>query len=193
MNKILFILPLLILSACGAPQNFTFRYPGQDTGLDKLIDINGYYVSPFGCDSSFLSVYMFYPDGLFTIATATAVSSELTDCFAYGDSGAVCKYPLWGIYRVDGDTIKTQVLRMEGDGCVIFRDYKILPDGAIVNISDYVDPDYTSLGYMANYPSFKVNGCETRALFYPLKVKRSKDECPLLKKKWFTKENERIG
>ncbi|MBK5722963.1 hypothetical protein JGH11_19005 [Dysgonomonas sp. Marseille-P4677] len=187
MNKILYILSLLILSACSAPKNFTLRYRAQDTGLDKLIDIDGCYVSPFGCDSNFFSVYMFYPDGLFTIATATDVSSELVSCFAQGGQSTVCQYPLWGVYAVEGDTIKTQVLRMEGGGCVIFRDYKILPDRSIVNISDYVDPHNTSLGYMANYPSFKANECETRAVFYPLQAKRSKDECPLLKKRWFVK------
>lgn len=186
MNKIVYILSLLCMLGCGAPANFTLRYQDRDTGLDRLIDIEGYYVSPFGCDSSFFSVYMFYPDGLFTIATTTDVSAQLAQCFAHGGKSTVCKYPLWGVYEVSGDTIKTQTLRLDGNGCVIFRNYRILPDRSIVNISDYVEPRYTSLRYMANYPSFKVNECETRALFYPVDTKRSESECPLLKKKWFT-------
>lgn len=188
MKKIIFFFLILVLtSGCGGPKNFTYKYQKEATGLEKLIDINGYYVSPLGCDTSFYSVYMFYPDGLFTIATTSQLLPELIDCFANGGKSNVCKYPLWGTYRIDGDLIKTQTIRMEGDGCTIFRDYRILPDGSIVNVSDYVQPEYTSLGYMENYPSFTRNLCEKAALFYSLPSKRNVTDCPFLNKKWFNK------
>jgi len=186
MKNITFIFLILVLiSGCAGPKNFTYKYQKEITGLEKLIDINGYYISQHGCDTSFYSIYMFYPDGLFTIATTSQILPELIDCFKNGEKSAVCKYPLWGTYRIEGNLIKTQVLRMEGDGCVIFRDYKILLDGNIINVSDYVQPEYTSLGYMENYPSFTANPCEKIALFHPLSSKRNISDCPLLNKKWF--------
>ncbi|MFV0331032.1 MAG: hypothetical protein ACK5KL_14650 [Dysgonomonas sp.] len=186
MRKIyLAIFLALLFYNCGGPKNFTYRYEDKNTGLDKLIDINGYYVSQHRCDSTFYSMYMFYTNGLFTIATTSEILPELIDCFENGGQSDICKYPLWGTYKVEGDLIKTQVIREEGNKCVIFRDYKILPDGNIVNISDYVQPEYTNLGYMENYPSFKENPCSKKADFYPLKFKRDSTACPFLKKKWF--------
>lgn len=176
---------ILLLSECGSPKNFTYCYDDKNTGLDKLIDINGYYVSQFGCDSMFYLMYMFYPNGLFTIATTSEILPELIDCFKTGGRSDICKYPLWGTYKVEGDLIKTQVIREEGNKCVIFRDYKILQDKSIINISDYIQPEYTNLGYMQNYPSLKDNPCSKKADFYPLKSKRDSTECPFIKKKWF--------
>lgn len=188
MNKILFsFFFVYIFYGCGAPKNFTYHFNNENKGLDKLIDINGYYISTHGCDTSFYSIYMFYPNGLFTIATTTEITSELIDCFQNGGASNICKYPLWGTYRIEDNMIKTQTIRMEGNGCTIFRDYKILPDKSILNISDYVQPEYTNLGYMNNYPSFTSNPCEKKAQFYPLKTKRDSTECLLLKKKWFYK------
>ena len=189
MRSLFIIFIAIIFFGCGAPKNFSNRYDGNNTGLDKLININGYYISEHGCDSAFFSIYMFYPDGLFTIATTSRITDELTDCFENGGKNNICKYPLWGTYIVEGDIIKTQVIRPEGNGCVIFRDYRILPNREITNISDYVQPEYTNLGYMENYPSFTSNPCEKAAKFYPLKNKRDSSECTLLKKKWFLKRD----
>lgn len=188
MKKIfILLLAVVIFVSCGMPpKNFTYRYESQDTGLKELIDINGYYISQHGCDSTFYSMYMFYPDGLFTIATTSKILPGLVDCFRNGGKSNICRYPLWGTYRLEGDLIKTQVMRTEGNGFVIFRDYRILPDGkGIVNVSDYVQPEYTNLGYMANYPSFMQNQCESAAIFYPLDTKRDPAECPFIGKKWF--------
>lgn len=188
MKKLLVILVVLSLIGCqSAPNNYSYFYDKQNTGLDQLIDLDGYYVSQFGCDSTFFSVFMFYPDGLFTIATASEVSPELIDCFVNGGKSKICQYPLWGVYRLEGDTIKTQVIVTEGSGCTIFRDYKILGQREIVNISDYVEPEKTNLGYFANYPSFMVNSCAVPAMFYPSVKKRNPGECPFIDKKWFNK------
>lgn len=184
-NLIILFATALLLSCAAPPKNFSYFYRNENTKPDKLINIEGYYVSQHGCDSSFFSVYMFYPTGLFTIATTSKLLPELTDCFEKGGKSAICKYPLWGTYRIEGDLIRTQVIRPEGNGCTIFRDYKILPDGNIVNVSDYVEPRYTNLKYMENYPSFKDNPCETEAVFYPLQSKRDSTDCPWLRKKWF--------
>lgn len=188
MKKFLVILLVFGLIGCqSVPKNYTYFYEKQNTGLDQLIDIDGYYVSQFGCDSTFFSVFMFYPDGLFTIATTSDLSSELIDCFVNGGKSKICKYPLWGVYQLEGNTIRTQVIVTEGNGCTIFRDYKILGKRQIVNISDYVEPEKTNLGYFANYPSFSVNECAEPAMFYSSTQKRDSIECPFLNKKWFNK------
>lgn len=187
MKKIYFVLiaSLLLVGCVSRPKNFTYGYKNENTGLDKLIDLNGYYVSQRECDTAFFTMYMFYPNGLFTIATTSRILPELADCFAQGGKSAICRYPLWGTYRVEGDLIKAQAIRLEGNGCVVFYTYRIQPDGSIVNVSDYVEPQHTNLGDMANYPSFIQNKCETPARFYPLTDKRDSMQCPLLKKKWF--------
>lgn len=187
MRTSLFILlcMLCLYSCVSSPPNFSYRYENRNTGLDKLIDINGYYVSQQECDSAFFSMYMFYPNGLFSIATTSGISPELVDCFEKGGKSKLCQYPIWGTYRLEGNLIKTQALRMEGGGCVIFRDYRILANKTIANLSDYVQPQHTVMGYMTNYPSFETNPCEKLALFYPLTTKRDSTECPFLNKKWF--------
>lgn len=186
MKKVVYIcLLFLLLCRCGAPKNFSYRYTGMGTGLESRININGVYISEHGCDSAFYSLFMFYPDGLFTIATTSEISHELIDCFARGGKSTLCKYPVWGFYRLHGDTIRTQVVRQDGGGFVIFRDYLIVSGKEIVNISDYVEPAYTNLGYLENYPSFYNNTCGKPARFYPLNSKRDIVECPLLDKGWF--------
>lgn len=179
------LLLICIVHACAGPKNFSYYYNGENTGLDQMIDIDGYYVSEHGCDSLFCSMYMFYPDGLFIIATTSKIHPELIDCYRGEGLDKNCKYPLWGTYTIEGDLIKTQTIRTEGNGCVYFRDYQMLPDKSIVNVSDYVEAEYTNLAYMTNYPSFMENLCEKRAQFYPLDKKRDSKECPFLKKKWF--------
>ena len=72
------------------------------------------------------------------------------------------------MYKIEGNVIKTQVIRSEGNGCVIFRDYQIFPDKSIVNTSDYVEPQHTNLAYMINYPSFHHNECGKKAVFMSL-------------------------
>jgi hypothetical protein len=129
---------------------------------------------------------MFYPDGLFTIATGTDLT-DVVKCFQDENmKSVVCDYPLWGVYRVEGNIIKTQTIRQEGiEMFTIFRDYEILPDKKLVNLNEYVYPEKTKIGYMKNYPSFMENECLVQATFHPLETKRSSSKCPYLNKKWF--------
>lgn len=182
----LLLLFILFIGCSTRPINFTYYYEGRNTGLDRRIDINGYFVSQHGCDSTFYSIYMFYSNGLFCIATTSNVSADLIKCFADGGESNLCRYPSWGTYRIEGDTIKTQSLANIGTGYVIFRDYLIMPDESIVNLSDYVEPQHTNLGYMENYPSLLFNTCPKMAKFYS-SSKRDSSDCPYLCKRWFWK------
>ncbi len=179
---------LFVLCSCITlkPKDFTYYYNKEYSGLDTLIDINGYYLFQRECDSTFHSVLMFYPDGLFTIATGTDLT-EVVRCFQDEDmKSVVCDYPLWGVYKIEGNTIKTQAVRQEGiEMFTIFRDYKILPDEKLVNLNEYVYSENTKIGYLKNYPSFMENKCPVFATFYPLETKRSSSKCPYINKKWF--------
>lgn len=174
MRKLIpLIMFVFLFFACSSlPKNFSYYYTGEKTGLEQIVDIGGYYVSEHGCDSLFYSVYMFYPDGLFCIATTSEVSSELIDCFASGGKSKLCQYPVWGIYRIERGLIRTQAIREEGSGFVIFRDYRITSNKELINVSDYVEAEFTNLAYIKNYPSFRKNPCEKPAKFYPLKSRR---------------------
>ena len=187
MRKLLIIIcsAILLASCQSVPKNYSHFYTSQDTGLDSLINIDGYYVMQRECDSTFFSVVMFYPDGLFTIATTSELMPELINCFEQGGTSLICRYPSWGTYIVERDTIRTQTIVTDGHGCIIFRDYRILADKSIVNISDYVDHKATNLGYMNNYPSFRQNNCSRSAIFTPFNAKRYEAECPFINKKWF--------
>ena len=192
MNRF-YIIIIIAISFLGCinlkPKDFTYQYrKGQTTGLDTLIDIDGYYITQRECNSSFNSIFKFYPDGLFIIATGTDLT-EVVSCFENDatKNKTICQYPSWGVYKVVNNTIKTQTVRQEGIGfCTIFRDYKILKDKTIENISDYVVPENTNIGYMRNYPSFKENNCSKKAIFHHSENTIGTEYCPYLKKKWFS-------
>lgn len=169
------------------PKDFTYLYTAEYTGLDTLINIEGCYVTQRECDSTLFTVFMFYPNGLFTIATTSNVP-DIKDCFEKGGKSNLCQYPSWGTYRIEDNIIKTQSLRQEGVViCTIFRDYEIKENKTLINTADYIISESTNLSYMKNYPSFKDNKCSQIALFYPLKTKRDIEDCPFINKKWFNR------
>lgn len=163
---------ILFISCSNMPRNFTYKYTGIDAGLANRIAIDGYYVAN-SCDTSLYTLLSFYPDGQLLSVTTSLVSEDLIDCLKIDEKSTLCENMLWGLYVISGDTIKTQTLRKEGTGCVIFRDFLINPDSTISYISDYVEPQYTLLGYMKNYPGFLSNPCNYPVLFYPIAHKRS--------------------
>lgn len=181
---------VFIIWSCATmrPKDFTYTYDKTYTGLDKLIRTDGYYIVQRECDSAFFSIFMFYNDGLFTLATGTDVA-EIAECFGNNSKkSSVCDYPAWGTYRIAGDTVKTQTVKQEGVGfATIFRDFIVLPDKSLINISEYANPEKTNIGYMKKYPSFYTNKCGEEARFYPLETKRDSAHCPYLNKGWFSK------
>ncbi|MCC8145411.1 MAG: hypothetical protein LIO93_03010 [Bacteroidales bacterium] len=175
-KSIVFISIALVLLSCkSTPENFTYSSNGKDTGLDRRINIQGIYITDHACDTAFFSIFRFSSDGKFSIATSGSVTDELIDCFEKENSSKHCEYLLNGFYILQGDTIKTQVVWPIGNGCVIFRDYIIQPDKSIINTSDYVEPHYTNLAYMKNYPSFYHNPCSKKAKFYPFNRRQQQE------------------
>ena len=193
MNFKFFILCILftcVITSCRTtkPNGFTYTYlKDSNTGLDKRIDTDGYFISQRDCDSSFFSAFTFYDNGLYCSVTGTNLN-EAVKCLNSNEKTALCKNLAWGLYALVGDTIKTQTLREEGiTFCTIYRDYVIQEDKSIVNISDYVDTEAKYIGYMRNYPSFKNRTCHIKSQFVSeKKAKRNTSLCPYINKKWFS-------
>lgn len=167
-NRLFLIITLLsvLLSACSSlPKNYS-NYPLEDnTGLDQLIRIDGCYVFQRACDPEFFSICRFSPDGNYRVASAKTISPELIRCFVSDDQSILCNNILAGRYRLAGDTIRAEAIWPVGNGCVVFRDYLISQDKLLYNLNEYIEPDYSNLGYLRNYPSFFVNDCMKPAEF----------------------------
>lgn len=140
MVRIINILVIIVvMSSCGVPryiqQNFTICYNGEDTGIESLLDIHGYYVS---LDSSrmrypphkpFELNLMFFKDGMFLynfggiepvghpfignqrlIDIPQYFQKIVTDTIStkYGIRKSFSTSFYWGIYKISGDTIIVQ-------------------------------------------------------------------------------------
>ena len=189
MKQFLLILLLsMCLFSCGTrkPLGFTNYFTDEYTGIDTLININGYFFVEEKCDEDFYCMFMFYPNGLFTLATTSLMSSNLRDCFKQGGDYNICKYPSWGTYEIKNDTIITQLIVDYGFGgwgkVMVFRDYLILPSKELLYISEYcIDKDVVTCN------EAPANPCPKVAQFVPMERKRSIQDCPWLKKGWFNK------
>ena len=189
-----FLCFLLFNAGCSSqPKGFTYKYnPEKYTGLDTLINIQGYYKVPYGCDEKFYSLVMFYPNGLVTIATdddTYGSPKDIPNCFRFGGTVAVCQYPEWGLYEIKQDTIKTQVIDDLGwvyGKRIVYRNYLILQNKELQSISDYISID---MKIEDNGGRYIENPCPKPAEFYSSESKRDTLICPWLKKKWFFEVN----
>lgn len=117
------------------PKGFTFRYNGEYTRLDSLINIDGYYYS----DSTHHTV-LFYRDG--SVAQMYGYSEK-----EYFDKKNKEKYKYvthWGIYRLVSDTIKAQfVLSLGGQETMKTDHYNFI-------IKSKDEMEYNIEGYFMN-------------------------------------------
>lgn len=167
MKQILFSLSIIIVfTTCitkswSKPKGFTFQYEKKDTGLDQLIDIDGFFAFSFDANRGLV----FFADGL--VCNISILSNGIID------------YRLWGLYIVENDIIKTQFILDGGiNGFDINRDFFRIIDRNEIKREAY-------LSYQDNYVTER-----QYSLFYtPLPQSVSIETCWLLKKKWFwTKE-----
>lgn len=184
MKKLFFLAAIICLLSCAShPKGFSYVFDGQQTGLDELINIDGYYVTEEKCDSPFFSISMFYPNGMLTLATVSDIDTDLISCFESGGKSWYCDYPSWGTYRIVNDTIKTQVyqdLGIWGGRFIVFRDFVVKSPTEIILVKMHcVDKN---VGACNRAPEYE---CPKASTFFPLETKRDWRESPLLKKKWF--------
>lgn len=187
MRKLLLIIMAFSLISCASrPKGFTYYFNEGETGLDTLININGYYISDEGCQEPRYAAFMFYPNGLFVIGFGENYEDNDADCFAGKSKTNGCLSAPWGIYEIHNDTIKTQIYQDNGNWghrFTIFRDYKIISKTELILINEYC------IEKGINWCNEnRKDRCPKVSIFLPLETKRGWRESPLMKKKWIWKK-----
>ena len=187
MKQILFVIVGAFFISCSSmePRGFTYHFDGKYTGLDTLIDIEGYYYFKTECESKSTveQMIMFYPNGLLLIAYAE-IPEEISFCFEDNDKVDKCQFSSWGVYQIFGDTITIQKIVNYGPlyGTKLFcQEFKILDNKEIINVANYHKSEHNNRGC----GDYKENTCPTIAKFRKLESKRDYQDCPWLEKKWF--------
>lgn len=113
-------------------------YSGKYTGLDTLINTQGYYSLPSGVQSKSLSEIIFFNDGIFIGNIGCYQSTNTSECLDQmvrnGQAFSIRAF-YQGTYNVSGDTIKVQYIST-GSANVYFGIemwYKIIDKNTIVD------------------------------------------------------------
>jgi hypothetical protein len=172
----LIVICILVCSSCGyyivpehIKQNFTYCYDGMDTGIDTLINIEGYFVQDH-------IIRIFYKDGIYVIGGFRTID-DFNEFIKKIESNRKAmsnfhKWYTWGRYIICGDTIKLQAVERPVFGSTssiwysVKGKYKVLDRNTIIGI----------------YPSSKERIPPTK--FVPLTIKPDSN-CWLKEKKWF--------
>jgi len=199
---IVFMFCLIVFSSCGCGPTFLYNWRPKPwthpyianayTGLDTLININGYYVTQNSDNNGKLYSTMFYDNGL-CVSTNTRIyladlekdTTTLNKVYSNQEISEYMRdYTSWGTYDVYNDTIKTYTIEnlFGCDGTrknVISSTYLISKDKQLKQI--YISSSNKEYGY--------TRILDTPCIFYPIENKRSSDECPYLDKKWFYRKD----
>jgi len=193
MKKIIILLMLFsvaFLNSCDhikymVKGNFTNLFDGKLTGLDSLINIDGYYHT-IGMGTFTYTYYMFYRDGTFT-SDFCVMSTNIPE-----DSHVVGKLPGWGHYIISGETIKTQAIVIHGEIywfgvtapiLLTERWFKIINKDTLFEI--YFND------FKKHENSWSWSYLNTKAAFHPLKSKPD-STCWLKEKSWAWKDGKLI-
>ncbi len=193
---IIFLIVLIAQSCIGyqiskkfAPAGFSYKYDGENTGLDTLLFLHGYFMTEkvydasietherFGIDGHYYAT-RFYPDGL----VCSVSSSDSTNIAkAFSEDSDIKDWLYWGRYIVSGDTIKVQYI----------FDNDVMSSSTAYSSSK---TDYIIAGRSTVFriPNAKEQGTTTEPVrnkynFYPMINSLSPANCPWLKKEWFSK------
>lgn len=173
---------LVFIGCTTQPKGFTYYFNGNNTGLDTLININGYYIGKEGEDSTDYTIFMFYPNGLIRCAR---ISSETPDdkilSSFEGDVQEFYRKVPWGVYKIDQNRhIFAQYINDLGQaGCsTLLKKYRIITKTEIEIVEHYYYDD-------ENNNFIKISTPSSKAYFHPLSKKRDFRKCPYLKKRWF--------
>ena len=185
---IIIVLFLNFVCCASKAKYFTNYYTGKYTGLDTLINLQGYYISSscYSNPTSGYTVTMFYNNGLAVHSTIKNDSISDFSINVYKGKGEKksASWLRWGSYIIKNDTIKLQTNVPYGfpypSGTFIeYSDFKILPGGRIQLVSLYMRGDSWHYDWEM-YPD-----CNKPSVFFPLETKADSTKCPLLEKKWF--------
>lgn len=179
-NILLFMIGTALLISCSSlrPIGFTYNFEDKYTGLDTLINIDGYYIYKKRLDNKDLSsICMFYSNGIFARTNMTKIIPEKVDSFTGKDPDY--RFIDWGTYRISNDTIHTELIITDGwlpRPEAIKNDYIILLDP--------ISPKEKTIGCIVKGDSLHYIAI---GKFHRLESKRDYNDCLWLKKKWFYK------
>ena len=160
---------IITIYSCGTfyskPAGFKYKYDGAYTGLDTIINTNGYYMSressPSVNNSRKYNNYIFYTDGLVCYLNDNNPHKSFKERSVIPGS--------WGRYIISKDTIKCQFIINHGvmGGIALGK-----VDFLIINNSLIKEMDDSNPEYVFNRLDTKIDSTNW-----------------LLKKKWFYKKD----
>lgn len=182
MKKIIFILgALYTLSSCrGIPcdvkKAFTYCYTDRYTGIDTLINIDGYYNRRTFFFKNGLVVEGYYPEH---------DNMELQKLKEFSNERFAFTYFI-GIYKIYGDTLKIQYVRetqsLNDAGSGREKWYKILNKNKMLCINDFNNTIVKRERELSkSYPSDIGDTLQ----FVPVSVRIPQPDNNLLRRKWF--------
>ncbi|MFR9166467.1 MAG: hypothetical protein ACLVKO_09730 [Dysgonomonas sp.] len=180
VGLLFFFSSCILIASYTNPSGFTYKYDGRYTGIDTLINVDGYYQSDSiikveSTGISYTYKFMFYRDGLCCMTISDAVKSFQTG-----------EYPVrWGTYILAKGIIKTQIIADDfgtGKRLVCYYNFKIINGNQIKMISSG-----TSL--KKEMISSNMRSENLICLFHPLES-RIDSTNHFLKRKWFHKRIE---
>jgi len=191
LSMIISVMILWSFMCCASKAKyFTNYYTGKYTGLDTLINLQGYYISSSCYPNPYngFVMTMFYNNGLALHNSCNNSPEDKEDDFLVNLYKGYLKKKVywlqWGSYVIKDDTIKLQTNVTFGfpypSGAFIeYSDFKLLPGGRIQLVAEYGRGD--------DWPyDWKLHpDCNKPSVFFPLETKADSTKCPLLKKKWF--------
>jgi len=170
------------------PSGFSYKYDGQSTGLDTLININGYYRSEYPMVSRFNYEFendysfIFFNNGLVCCTWMDPIMIFTNYNNKYNNK------PLWGSYRLFNDTIRIQLL---GDAdpaqkyiSTSYYEFIIKNKTTI----EFTENNSSKINYNDNEKwGYELNEKNRVFNFHPLET-RIDSTTWLFKKKWFYKK-----
>lgn len=145
------------------PSKFSIKYDGIYTGLDTLINLNGYYTS-IGSGNESYGNFLFYNEGQVVFTNSGRADH-------YFEKRYKEVLDSWGTYRMSGNTIDVQIIVDQGTNGPGYR---------VLNFKFEIE---TSKSLVSLTPFDK----GTIYTFYPLENKIDSLQNRYLKKGWYKK------
>lgn len=204
----------IINTSSQVKKKFTYCYDGQYTGIDKLINVDGYYTigeerDTYGINAVFIhkidtfnTNFMFWRDGTFLYNffdynnDIPKYLKNIVDNTKKGKKDNFYKYFSWGRYIICGDTIKAQYIHAPNGLNDFWYGYEIAFKIINKTTLKYLPTESKTLNYYATdieINEMKENEKQSKylpATFVPVEVIPSSD-CWIKKKKWFWCKNKK--
>jgi len=182
---------------------FSYCYNNEDTGIDSLINIEGYYYISYP-DTGFLKggsfSFILYRNGLYkallpakydSIKKQYDISLGLQEVVIYRDCEKAkwFYFGIWGGYVICNDTLKIQYIDKPWPLSSTYGSeewFKVVDRNTLILINTMpLSTDKSDWRNYEYYKSIRDEQAKYPAVFVPVPVKPSPDDAWILKEKWF--------